>query len=343
MEIAMKNNRSGADEARRERVASRAEAIQFGLMIVGIAGVTLLVERLASGLFQKSFGLSLLIAVTVFILPRIAFSGLERVLPPAGPRKSAREWMLHVRLNVFHQVAIVAGAALLGYLLGELGKVVNIRFIDLRLGTGNGPIAVVLAMLLSMLVSDFIFYWYHRFMHRSPFMWEMHKIHHSDEKLDEMTSSRNNMIDSFAAIIFMYAPVALLFQFDKLDAGAVGAVAALCIVSFRTILGSILHMNVKWSFGRANAVLSSPQVHRIHHSRLPEHRDKNFAGTFPIYDIIFGTYYGPAPGEYPPTGVDGEADITSLWDAHKRNLDGWWNIIRERFRFNGQAVERKTS
>ena len=34
-----------------------------------------------------------------------------------------------------------------------------------------------------------------------------------------------------------------------------------------------------------------------------QHRDKNFAGLLPLWDILFGTYYQPAPGEYPQTGI----------------------------------------
>ena len=54
--------------------------------------------------------------------------------------------------------------------------------------------------------------------------------------------------------------------------------------------------------------------HRIHHSREIAHRDKNFAVYFPIWDVLFGTYYAPAREEFPATGIQG-VTIRTLWEA----------------------------
>ena len=51
-------------------------------------------------------------------------------------------------------------------------------------------------------------------------------------------------------------------------------------------------------------VLNSPQWRRIHHSVLPEHRDKNFASILPLWDILFGAAWIPKPDEHPATGFD---------------------------------------
>ena len=62
------------------------------------------------------------------------------------------------------------------------------------------------------------------------------------------------------------------------------------------------HLNVRIPLGRFVTWVNNPQWHRIHHSVLMEHRNKNFASFFPIWDILFGTAWGPTPGEYPATG-----------------------------------------
>jgi sterol desaturase/sphingolipid hydroxylase (fatty acid hydroxylase superfamily) len=54
----------------------------------------------------------------------------------------------------------------------------------------------------------------------------------------------------------------------------------------------LVHIDARWSwawFGRW--ILISPLAHRIHHSPLPEHFDKNFS-TLVIWDRVFGTWYG---------------------------------------------------
>lgn len=53
-------------------------------------------------------------------------------------------------------------------------------------------------------------------------------------------------------------------------------------------------------------MLNSPQCHRLHHSSLAEHHDRNFAALLPIFDVIYRTHPRPA-STLPPTGLsDGE-------------------------------------
>ncbi len=68
--------------------------------------------------------------------------------------------------------------------------------------------------------------------------------------------------------------------------------------------GFVNHANVRIDFGPLTGVIAGPQWHRIHHSTDPHHRDRNFATFFPFIDRLFGTYYAPAVGEYPATGLD---------------------------------------
>jgi hypothetical protein len=62
-------------------------------------------------------------------------------------------------------------------------------------------------------------------------------------------------------------------------------------------------------------VLNSPQYHRVHHSSLAMHYDKNFAALFPIFDVIFGTAYRPQAGEYPPSGLHEDEGPRSVFEA----------------------------
>jgi sterol desaturase/sphingolipid hydroxylase (fatty acid hydroxylase superfamily) len=48
-------------------------------------------------------------------------------------------------------------------------------------------------------------------------------------------------------------------------------------------------------------VIAGPVFHRWHHTALDRGGSKNFAGTFPVLDLMFGTFYMPEhelPGEY---------------------------------------------
>lgn len=63
-------------------------------------------------------------------------------------------------------------------------------------------------------------------------------------------------------------------------------------------------------------------------SRLPQYRDRNFAAFFPLWDVLFGTYFAPARDEFPPTGVDGEKEFRSLGEATILPFREWSRMYR---------------
>jgi sterol desaturase/sphingolipid hydroxylase (fatty acid hydroxylase superfamily) len=74
----------------------------------------------------------------------------------------------------------------------------------------------------------------------------------------------------------------------------------------------LLHANISWDFGFLRSVLASPRFHRWHHTKETEAIDKNFAGLFPLFDIIFGTYYMPKDKQPSEFGVKDPIPM-SLW------------------------------
>lgn len=62
-------------------------------------------------------------------------------------------------------------------------------------------------------------------------------------------------------------------------------------------------------------MIAGPQVHRIHHSNLLEHQGKNLAQFFPIFDILFGTYYHPGYNEFPGTGLSEKISNESVTEV----------------------------
>src|SRR5215469_12192814 len=59
------------------------------------------------------------------------------------------------------------------------------------------------------------------------------------------------------------------------------------------VCGILMNANVSWGFGRLCYLIASPKFHRWHHTSEDEGLDKNFAGLFPLFDVLFGTYYMP--------------------------------------------------
>src|SRR5262249_57445689 len=67
--------------------------------------------------------------------------------------------------------------------------------------------------------------------------------------------------------------------------------------------------------GPVNWVVLTPQMDRIHHSKVPAHIDRNFAFIFPLWDVLFSTYYHPRADEYPKTGLASGETIVSARQA----------------------------
>ncbi len=69
---------------------------------------------------------------------------------------------------------------------------------------------------------------------------------------------------------------------------------------------ALVHANLNWTFGPFRYVLASPVFHRWHHVSDPAVRDKNFSPTFPVFDLVFGTFHmprGELPAGYGAEGV----------------------------------------
>jgi sterol desaturase/sphingolipid hydroxylase (fatty acid hydroxylase superfamily) len=73
-----------------------------------------------------------------------------------------------------------------------------------------------------------------------------------------------------------------------------------------TFYALFVHANVPWGFGPLRYVIVTPLFHRWHHTSEDEGLDKNFAGLFPIYDLVFGTFHMPAGQQPTRFGVLGD-------------------------------------
>jgi sterol desaturase/sphingolipid hydroxylase (fatty acid hydroxylase superfamily) len=236
----------------------------------------------------------------------VLFGVLERLFP-AVERKPAKEWGFNLSVSGLYML-VGAIAAVIGNLIGEkLRAGLHGGLINLKIGRTGGIARDIAATLLSLLVFDFFYYWWHRSEHKFPGLWAVHKLHHLDPGINVSTNFRHHWLEDVGRIPMITIPMAVLFDLSPRAGGTIGF--AFSAWTF------FIHANLKLGLGRLSWLVDGPQVHRIHHSKLPQHFDRNFAAFFPIWDVIFGTYYHPGRGEFPPTGVTGEPQVTTLREA----------------------------
>ena len=140
-------------------------------------------------------------------------------------------------------------------------------------------------ILSAIVAADFIIYWIHRAQHRYGLLWRTHAWHHSIEQMYWFAGFRTSFFHSLLNNIPQVLIPVTLFQLSPAEAG-IG-------YSLGIFIQFVEHTNWKLSFGPLNWLLVTPDYHRIHHA-AKLHRGKNLAGTFRIWDMMFGTYVDPA-------------------------------------------------
>ena len=177
----------------------------------------------------------------------------------------------------------------IGLLVVGTGLLFNIHDADGLIAfydNGHGPLSefpLWVQALLFLVASDFMLYWLHRMFHRGGF-WKYHAIHHSSEHLEWISAARFHPVNLFIGTILV--DVILLMA-------GISPNVMLWVGPFTTFHSAFVHANLNWTLGPFKYVLATPVFYRWHHTSLEEGGNTNFAGTFPIWDILFGTFRMP--------------------------------------------------
>ena len=235
--------------------------------------------------------------VPVTIVLAIVFSVLSHfwACNPGTPWWRKREIVTDI--CYWFLVPVFARVFRIGLLVLGAGVVFNIHGADDLIAfydDGHGPLSRLplwTQAMLFVILADFMLYWLHRMFHGGGF-WKYHAIHHSSEELDWISAAR-------------FHPVNLLLGTIGVDVilmmAGISPNVMLWVGPFTTFHSAFVHANLDWTLGPFKRVLATPVFHRWHHTALSEGGNTNFAGTFPIWDILFGTYHMPEdrlPGAY---------------------------------------------
>ncbi len=166
----------------------------------------------------------------------------------------------------------------------------------------------LLQLFLAIVVADLAewirFIWA---LHKVPFLWRFHSIHHSSKALDWIAGSRSHLLDDTLVRGFILVPLMLGFSQSII----------LAYLIFVTLHATWTHCNFRPNVKWLEPFIVMPRYHHWHHSSQKEAIDKNFAIHFPWIDRLFGTHYYPEewPARY---GLDGEGNRPWLYQADLR-------------------------
>ncbi|WP_372767067.1 sterol desaturase family protein [Pseudoalteromonas sp.] len=148
---------------------------------------------------------------------------------------------------------------------------------------------------LLFIVDDFTRFLLHYALHKIPFLWEFHKVHHSAKVLTPFTIYRSHPVESYlyacrmaivqgtAVGLGYYLFADAISMFDVLGANVF-------VFLFNLFGSNLRHSHIWLSWGdKLEGIFISPAQHQIHHSDNPIHFDTNLGSALAIWDRFTGT------------------------------------------------------
>ena len=155
----------------------------------------------------------------------------------------------------------------------------------------------LIPFLLTFLLAEGAYYWYHRLSHEVPLLWAIHHTHHSARTLNLSIAFRLHTLGRIVSPV-VYVPMVLIgFKPEYI----LGALALSLVYQF------FIHTRTVGKLGWIeNTGLNTPSLHRVHHGSNDWCIDRNYAGVVIFWDYLFGTFqreigpicYGVTTGHY---------------------------------------------
>ena len=176
---------------------------------------------------------------------------------------------------------------------------------------------VLLFTVFVFILDDITKYFVHRWMHKWPILWSLHKVHHSATKLTPLTIYRTHPLEGIVfSLRGAFTQGTSISIFVYLFGNSVDLITILgvnIIVFTFNIAGSNLrhsHIGIRyWNW--LEYIFISPAQHQLHHSIAEAHHDKNFGASLALWDWLFGSLHHSTDIEGLTLGVDGSENERS--------------------------------
>lgn len=141
-----------------------------------------------------------------------------------------------------------------------------------------------LAAGLSVALLDLVIYAQHVLLHKSPLLWRIHRMHHTDLELDVSSGVRFHPLEILFSMAVKLAVIALLGAPPE-------AVLLFEIVLNATSMFNHANINLPPAVDRLlRRIMVTPDMHRVHHSVRRAETDSNYGFNLSCWDRLFRTY-----------------------------------------------------
>ena len=224
-----------------------------------------------------------------FIIISFTFVALERLRPWRKEQRLFRNGFLtdlaHITFNgyffrrLFYSGASVYLAVRFAHAMESLGVWNALNSAVMK----GQPLWIQFPVLL--LAQDFMKYCVHNLLHRVPFLWQFHKVHHSVQIMDWIGNMRYHWLEVVVYNSLLFIPLSFLGFNPKLF---------YFVALFEIVIGHFNHSNIDFDIKWLGYVINNPRFHIWHHAADdPNAINKNFGIMLSLWDWIFGTAYMP--------------------------------------------------
>lgn len=170
-------------------------------------------------------------------------------------------------------------------------------------------------LLIFFVMLDFVQWFTHVLLHRFPFLWNFHKVHHSVKEMGFAAHLRYHWMENVLYKPLKTLVVMLIGGFEPEQAYIVHFVAI--------TIGHLNHANIKLTYGPLKYIFNNPVMHLHHHAYdLPEGKyGVNYGISLSIWDYIFKTAH--IPNEDGETRLGFKGDDSFPDDFVGQNLYGF--------------------
>ncbi len=246
-----------------------------------------LIHGITSVLQETVYSPIFIIAVTIILI-------LERLFPVDPKQETLSIGFLHD--SVWLLMALLFVSTVVAVYVKAFTFLYNKYFSFLTV-PWKGHLPQIVSFMIGVVLSDLLQWFKHWLMHKVPWLWQFHAVHHSQRQLNMFTNERFHFIEYIVSRPIVLIPMMIL---------AVDMPNIIAFGIFSTWQVRFYHSNIKSNLGFLRHIFVTPQSHRLHHSFERQFQEKNFGIMFSFWDRIFNTQ-SDIINEYPDTGIkDGQ-------------------------------------
>lgn len=134
--------------------------------------------------------------------------------------------------------------------------------------------------MLLILVTDLVWYWYHRLGHQVNFLWAAHIVHHQSEEFNLTVSARITIFQALIRNVFWCVIPFLGFH----------PAMVITILMVHGAYSFFTHTQLVGKLGWLEHIFITPSLHGVHHASDKKYLDKNYGDVFVFWDKLFETF-----------------------------------------------------